>query len=91
MKDLRLTEEGRELIYKGILKKRGGTQGDGGDLQLFLFDHALLLVKQKEKNKHEMHKVYRRVRFSSKFDWRRILIISFEAHSSRTSPGLCSR
>lgn len=82
VKDLRLTEEGRELIYKGNLKKRGGAQGDGGDLQLFLFDHALLLVKQKEKNKHEMHKVYRRVSFLSKIGWFSILIISFKAHSS---------
>ncbi|EJD07321.1 CNH-domain-containing protein [Fomitiporia mediterranea MF3/22] len=57
--DLRLREEGRELVYKGTLKRRGG-QGDSGDLQLFLFDHALLMVKQKDKNKHEQHKVYRR-------------------------------
>ena len=59
-KDLRLREEGRELVYKGNLKRRGG-QGDSGDLQLFLFDHALLMVKTKDKNKHEMYKVYRRV------------------------------
>ena len=45
-----------------MLKRRGGAQGDSGDLQLFLFDHLLLMVKQKEKHKHEMHKVYRRVR-----------------------------
>lgn len=55
-----MREEGRELVFKGNLKRRGG-QGDTGDIQLFLFDHALLMVKQKEKNKHEMHKVYRRV------------------------------
>ena len=55
-------EEGREIVYKGTLKRRGGAQGDSGDLQLFLFDHLLLMVKQKEKHKHEMHKVYRRVR-----------------------------
>ncbi|KAH8116525.1 CNH-domain-containing protein [Phellopilus nigrolimitatus] len=58
--DLRLKEEGRELVYKGNLKRRGGAQGDSSDLQLFLFDHALLMVKQKEKHKHEQHKVYRR-------------------------------
>jgi RHO1 GDP-GTP exchange protein 1/2 len=57
--DLRLQEEGRELIYKGALNKRGGVQGDSGDLQLYLFDHALLMVKQK--SKHEQYKVYRRV------------------------------
>lgn len=64
LQDLRLKEEGRELIYKGNLKRRGG-QGDSGDLQLFLFDHALLMVKQKDKNKHEQYKVYRRVSISS--------------------------
>ena len=45
--DLGLKEEGRELIYKGNLKRREG-QGDSGDLQLFLFVHALLMAKQKE-------------------------------------------
>lgn len=52
--DLRLKEEGRELIYKGALKK----QGDSSELQVFLFDHALLLVKAK--SKVELYKVYRR-------------------------------
>ncbi|KAI0333817.1 CNH-domain-containing protein [Cubamyces sp. BRFM 1775] len=56
--DLRLREEGRELIYKGALKKRGGSQGDGGELMVFLFDHALLMVKPK--SKVEQYKVYRR-------------------------------
>ncbi|KII85858.1 hypothetical protein PLICRDRAFT_56335 [Plicaturopsis crispa FD-325 SS-3] len=57
--DLRLQEEGRELIYKGALNRRGGSgQGDSGDLQVYLFDHALLMVKQK--SKHEQLKVYRR-------------------------------
>ncbi|CDO69776.1 hypothetical protein BN946_scf184766.g21 [Trametes cinnabarina] len=56
--DLRLREEGRELIYKGALKKRGGSQGDGGELMVFLFDHALLMVKPKSKT--EQYKVYRR-------------------------------
>ena len=57
---LRLKDEGRELVFKGNLKRRGG-QGDNGDLQVFLFDHALLMVKQKDKHKHEQYKVYRRV------------------------------
>ena len=59
--DLRLKEEGREMIYKGPLKRRGGSQGDSGELLVFLLDHALLLAKQK--NKAEQYKVYRRVRF----------------------------
>ncbi|OBZ74240.1 Rho1 guanine nucleotide exchange factor 1 [Grifola frondosa] len=56
--DLRLKEEGRELIYKGALKKRGGAQGDSAELQVFLFDHALLMVKPKSKG--EQYKVYRK-------------------------------
>ncbi|KAI0079401.1 CNH-domain-containing protein [Panus rudis PR-1116 ss-1] len=56
--DLRLREEGRELVYKGALKRRGNAQGDSADLQVFLFDHALLMVKQKTKT--EQYKVYRR-------------------------------
>ncbi|KAI0042292.1 CNH-domain-containing protein [Auriscalpium vulgare] len=56
--DLRLKDEGRELVHKGPLNKRGGSQGDSGELQVFLFDHALLMVKQKSKG--EQYKVYRR-------------------------------
>ncbi|KIK96714.1 hypothetical protein PAXRUDRAFT_825655 [Paxillus rubicundulus Ve08.2h10] len=56
--DLKLQDPSRELVYKGTLNKRGGTQGDSGDLLVYLFDHALLMVKQK--SKHEQYKVYRR-------------------------------
>lgn len=55
--DLGLRDDDRELVYKGTLNKRGG-QGDSGELQIFLFDNALLMVKQK--TKHEQFKVYRR-------------------------------
>lgn len=55
--DLKLTEEGRQLIFKGSLKKSDG----GGDIQCFLFDHALLLVRIKIVNKREQYKVYRKV------------------------------
>ena len=58
--DLRLKEEGREMVYKGPLKRRGGSQSDSGELLVFLLDHALLMVKQK--NKADQFKVYRRVR-----------------------------
>ncbi|GAA95551.1 uncharacterized protein L969DRAFT_92682 [Mixia osmundae IAM 14324] len=58
--DLRLREENREMIYKGPLKKRGGTQSESAELQVFLFDHALLMVKQKIANKNEQLKVYRK-------------------------------
>ncbi|KAG6333845.1 hypothetical protein ID866_5243 [Astraeus odoratus] len=56
--DLRLQDPTRELVYKGALNKRGNAQGDNGDLLVYLFDHALLMVKQK--TKHEQFKVYRR-------------------------------
>ncbi|KAJ1306998.1 hypothetical protein OPQ81_007978 [Rhizoctonia solani] len=58
--DLRLKDEQRQLVYKGPLKRRGGTAGENGDLQIFLFDHALLIVKSKMVNKHEQLKVYKR-------------------------------
>ncbi|KAI5791827.1 CNH domain-containing protein [Geopyxis carbonaria] len=54
--DLKLTEEGRQLIFKGSLKKSDG----GGDIQAFLFDHALLLVRIKVVNKRDQYKVYRK-------------------------------
>ena len=54
------------MIYKGTLNKRGGGQGESGDLMVFLFDHALLMVKPK--TKVEQYKVYRRVR-TCPFTW----------------------
>ena len=51
-------------MYKGPLKRRGGTTNENGDLQIFLFDHALLMVKSKMVNKHEQLKVFRRVSLS---------------------------
>ena len=47
------------MIYKGPLKKRGGTQSESAELTVYLFDHAILMVKQKSKN--EQSKVYRKV------------------------------
>lgn len=55
--DLKLTEENREIIYKGPLKK---SPTDTNDIMCYLFDHALLLAKQKISNKKEELKVYRR-------------------------------
>lgn len=80
-----MKEEGREMIYKGPLKRRGGSQGDSGELLVFLLDHALLLAKQK--NKAEQYKVYRRVRVVPRLD---SLVFIFYwpivAHPARTSP-----
>ncbi|CAG8958638.1 hypothetical protein HYFRA_00009955 [Hymenoscyphus fraxineus] len=55
--DLKLTDEKRELIYKGTLKK---SPTDPSDIQAYLFDHAMLLVRVKTVGKKEEVKVYRR-------------------------------
>ena len=55
--DLKLAEEGREIIYKGPLKK---SPTDTNDIMCYLLDHALVLAKQKVTNKKEELKVYRR-------------------------------
>jgi RHO1 GDP-GTP exchange protein 1/2 len=62
--DLKLTEDGRELLYKGTLKK---SPTDPSDIQAYLFDHAVLLVRVKVVGKKEEVKVYRRV--SSDSPW----------------------
>ncbi|KAJ8521220.1 hypothetical protein ONZ45_g2019 [Pleurotus djamor] len=51
--DLRLKEEGRQLIYKNPLNKRDG------EIQVYLFDHALLFAKAVKTKQHEQFKVYR--------------------------------
>lgn len=60
MVDLRLKEENRELVFRGTLKKRGGAQSESADIHVYLFDHALLLVKNKIVHKAELHRVYRK-------------------------------
>ncbi|KAF2834577.1 citron like protein [Patellaria atrata CBS 101060] len=56
--DLKLTDESRQLIYKGGLK-RNPTDANA-DVQGFLFDHAVLLVRVKTVNKREEMKVYKK-------------------------------
>ena len=55
--DLKLTEEGRELVFKSQLKK---TPTDPTEITAFLFDHAVLLVRIKQSGKTEEVKAYRR-------------------------------
>ena len=56
--DLKLTEEGRQLLFKGPLKK-GPT--DTSEVYVYLFDHAVLLVKHKSVNKRaDELRVYRK-------------------------------
>ncbi|KAL3954802.1 hypothetical protein ACCO45_010365 [Purpureocillium lilacinum] len=55
--DLKLTEEGRELVFKSQLKK---SPTDPTEITAFLFDHAVLLVRIKQTGKTEEIKAYRR-------------------------------
>ncbi|KAI8966442.1 CNH-domain-containing protein [Daldinia sp. FL1419] len=55
--DLKLTEDGRELVFKTQFKK---TPTDPTDITAFLFDHAVLLVRIKQVGKGEEVKAYRR-------------------------------
>jgi RHO1 GDP-GTP exchange protein 1/2 len=57
--DLKLTDPGRELVFKTQFKK---TPTDPTDITAFLFDHAVLLVRIKQQSgKAEEVKTYRRV------------------------------
>jgi hypothetical protein len=44
------------MVYKGVLNKRDG------EVQVYLFDHALLFAKSVKTKSHEQYRVYRRVR-----------------------------
>lgn len=56
--DLKLTEENRKMLLKGIFKK-SATESIG-DIEAFLFDNALLFVRRKTVNKREELRVYKR-------------------------------
>jgi hypothetical protein len=66
--DLKLTEEGRQLIFKGGLARRAGlgSNAESDSLQVFLFDHLLVVVKVKLVNKRETYRIYRKVRHLEK-------------------------
>lgn len=55
--DLKLTEDGRELVFKTQFKK---SPTDPSEFTGFLFDHAVLLVRIKQSGKSEEIKAYRR-------------------------------
>ena len=54
---LKLLDEGRQLVYKGPLKK-GPT--DSSEVHVYLFNHALLFVRQKTINRQEELRVYKK-------------------------------
>ncbi|KAK3213727.1 hypothetical protein GRF29_28g751244 [Pseudopithomyces chartarum] len=56
--DLKLTDDNRQLVFKGALKKTPTEQT--GDITCYLFDHAVLLVRAKVVNKREEQKVYKK-------------------------------
>ncbi|KAL1609724.1 RHO1 GDP-GTP exchange protein 2 [Nothophoma quercina] len=56
--DLKLTDENRQLVFKGNLKKT--PTETTGDITCYLFDHAVLLVRSKTVNKREEQKVYKK-------------------------------
>lgn len=59
--DLRLTDDMRQIIFKGFLKKRTQDKENQGDVQVYLFDNSLLFVRVKIVNKREQLKVHRKV------------------------------
>ena len=55
--DLRLLEENREMVYKSQLKKG---PADSNEITVYLFNHALLMVRTKQVGKREEMRVYKR-------------------------------
>lgn len=58
--DLKLTDENRQIIFKGFLKKRQDQKDNQGGVQVYLFDNSLLFIKIKTVNKREQLKVHRK-------------------------------
>lgn len=57
--ELNLLAKDRQLIMKGPLKKKG-TSSEHSDLYVFVFDHVLLLTKEKKGKGGEGYKVHKR-------------------------------
>lgn len=51
----------RKLIMKGSLKKKGSSSSESADLQVFVLDHCLLIVKSKFVQGEERYKIYKKV------------------------------
>ncbi|KAI8636628.1 CNH domain-containing protein [Parasitella parasitica] len=58
--DLKLEQPGRQLLMKGRMKRKGNSSSEASDLQVFLFDHYLVLAKIKSEDHLEKYKTYRR-------------------------------
>ncbi|KAL1915675.1 uncharacterized protein VTP21DRAFT_6434 [Calcarisporiella thermophila] len=55
--NLRLLDEGRELIMKGTFSRKGSSSDQSSEITVFLFDHMILFTKVKYMGKLEHHKV----------------------------------
>ncbi|KAF1802846.1 hypothetical protein FB192DRAFT_1114470 [Mucor lusitanicus] len=58
--DLKLEQPGRQLLMKGRMKRKGNSSSEASDLQVFLFDHYLVLAKIKYEDHLEKYKAFRR-------------------------------
>ncbi|KAI9023575.1 CNH domain-containing protein [Phycomyces nitens] len=56
--DLKLLDENRRVAMKGRMKRKGNSTSDASDLQLFLFDHYLVLAKIKMEDHLEHYIVH---------------------------------
>lgn len=61
MQDLKLQDPERQLLMQGRLKRKGNSSSDSSEMQVFLFDHYLVLSKTKMQNHLEHYKVSRKV------------------------------
>ncbi|KAI7883435.1 Dbl homology domain-containing protein [Lichtheimia hyalospora FSU 10163] len=59
--DLKLQDPERQLLMQGRLKRKGNSSSDSSEMQVFLFDHYLVLSKTKMQNHLEHYKVSRKV------------------------------
>ncbi|KAL0094792.1 CNH domain-containing protein [Phycomyces blakesleeanus] len=51
--DLQLTKKGRKLLYEGILTRRSHMVVESTELRVFLFDHMLLMTRERKGNDGE--------------------------------------
>lgn len=58
--DLQLDKPGRQLLMKGRMKRKGNSS-EASDLQVFLFDHYLVVAKIKYEDHLEKYRTHKRV------------------------------
>ncbi|CDK24973.1 unnamed protein product [Kuraishia capsulata CBS 1993] len=59
--DLKLADENRRLLFQCVLKKKSYQDKENqGEVNVYLFDHALIFARVKIMNKKEVYRVYQR-------------------------------